>query len=205
MPTRNRETTMASRNTKHPDLDYVLLCLIRMHPDISGYQLRGIINDSTGFFFHAHLSQIYPALKRLTEEGLLQFSVVVRDSQPDLKLYRITEKGSRASHDWLCQPYPFERTRTSIDHYFLKLILMGHLEPADIVSFIDQGIATLADYREAIARDNLSTELSFVASLDETHRDRYAKLWGHEFDYILHEFDERIAWLNELRREFDAD
>ena len=193
---------MAGKDIKHPDLDYILLCLVRMHPSISGYQLRSIITESTGFFFHAHLSQIYPALRRLSDAKLLEFSVEKRDSQPDLKLYRITESGCAVADDWLRQPYPFEKTRASLDRYFLKLILMGHLEPLEIAAYIDQGIEALTQQREEIAAENLSTELGFVSSLDEVHQCRYGQLWAHEFSFILHELDERIDWLKELRRSF---
>ena len=193
---------MTSKSKKPADLDSVLLCLIRMHPDISGYQLRAIINDSTGYFFHAHLSQIYPALRRLTEAGMLVFSNVERDSQPDLKLYRTTDAGDSASHEWLCQPFEFERTRTSIDRYFLKLILMGHLEPQEIVAYIDQGIEALSDYRESIGKEDLGIESVFVSDLEEKYRDRYLRLWNREFGYILHELDERVRLLRALRAEF---
>ena len=193
---------MTKAPKKTPDLDYILLCLIRMHPDISGYQLRSIINDSTGYFFHAHLSQIYPALKRLHEAGFVEFSQVVRDAQPDLKLYRITDTGCDTAREWLTRPFSFERTRSSTDRYFLKLILMGHLEPEEIVAYIDQGIETFTAERESIAQGDLQTERAYAQNIDGPAHGRYLTLWTHEFAYVLREFDERIEWLQALRSEF---
>ena len=197
-----KELPMAKAPKKTPDLDYILLCLIRMRPDISGYQLRTIINESTGFFFHAHLSQIYPALRRLTEQGLVEFSQVKRESQPDLKLYRITDAGCAVSSEWLTRPFPFENTRANTDRYFLKLILMGHLEPEEIVRYIDQGIEAFTAERESTASGNLQTERAYAQDIESPAHERYLTIWDHEFSFVLREFDERIEWLRALRAEF---
>ena len=202
---RKKDQPMTKTPKKTPDLDYILLCLIRIHPDISGYQLRSSINESTGYFFHAHLSQIYPALRRLNESNLVEYSQVKRDSQPDLKLYRTTEAGCAAAHEWLTRPFSFERTRTSIDRYFLKLIFMGHLEPEEIVAYIDQGIEALSAERESIADGNLQTEQAYAQNIDGPAHERYLTLWSHEFAYVLLEFDKRIEWLQALRQEFASE
>ncbi len=195
------ESTRAKK--RHSDLDYVLLCLIHLHPNISGYQLRSIINDSTGYFFHAHLSQIYPALKRLTEAKLTEFDEVKRDGKPDLKLYSITPAGEEAVHEWLTAPYDFQPTRASADRYFLKLILTGHLAPEELEAFIDSGIKEFTSQRKNIAEGNLKREREFISQLPARTQKRYLTLWENEFAFLIKEFDERIAWLMKLKEELD--
>lgn len=190
---------MAHQTTGTSELDYILLCLIRMHPDISGYDLRSIINKSTGFFFHAHLSQIYPALKRLSERGLVEHTLVKRESQPNLKLYRITEDGIDAANSWLTQPFVFEYTTENAQHYFLKLILMGHAESEALLAYIDQGIAAFSHQRDLLAEYDLQTEREFVEGADPIARSRYLTVWEHEYDFMLRELNERVKWLERLR------
>lgn len=186
--------------TKYPELDYVLLSLIQAHPAISGYQLRAIINESTGYFFHAHLSQIYPSLKRLSKDGLVTFTVVPREGKPDLKLYSITEAGADVVHEWLVKPYEFQTTRANSDRYFLKLVLMGYLAPEEIEAYIDRGIEAFTEQADRIAQNNLDLEMSFIEEADEETRKRYRIIWDNELEFMTRETRTRIKWLEGLKK-----
>ena len=193
--------TKMARSTadKHPDLDYVLLCLMRIHPDVSGYQIRNIIDDCAGYLFHAHLSQIYPALRRLSDAGLASYSEVAREGKPDLKLYRATRTGERRADEWLRRPYSFEPTRTSFDRYFLRLLLMGHLDDANLASYLDTGIAGCVRMREKIRAIDMEEELAHISDGQPRVSERYRLLWGTEIDFALEDLERRIELLEKLR------
>lgn len=184
---------------KRPDLDCVILCLLRMHEDASGYQLRAFIEESTGYLYRAHLSQIYPALRRLNEADLVTCTVVARDGKPDLKLYRTTERGVRVSEEWLTEPFALERTRTSSDWFFLRIVFMGHLRPDIIVDYIDMGIEALEQQRLQHEENNLQAEMSFLTEQDPVVRGRYETIWSSELSFVLEEYDVRLKWLRLLR------
>ena len=186
---------------KRPDLDYVLLCLINMHEDASGYQLRSFIEESTGYLYRAHLSQIYPALKRLHESRLVTLREVAREGKPDLKLYRITEAGKEVAHEWLLRPYEFKNTRDNGDKLFMRLVLMGHLEPEQTVRFIEAGIRELEQQREQHRENDLKREMEYLTVDDEAVRDRYRIIWGQELSFVLAEYDLRIERLRRIRDE----
>ena len=183
------------------EIDFVLLGLIRMNPKVSGYQLKTIIDKSTGYFFQAHLSQIYPALKRLYKAGWVTFTTIEREGKPNLKLYDITEFGIETLHDWLTEPFGFELSRSNSDKYFLKLIFMGHLEKREVVSYIDAGIAFFSKARKKIATDNLQRETTFIENVDMSARNRYLSIWSNELSFIIKEMDARIEWLKKLKEE----
>lgn len=183
------------------EIDFVLLGLIRMNPKVSGYQLKTIIDKSTGYFFQTHLSQIYPALKRVYKAGWVTFTTIVREGKPNLKLYEITEVGIETLHDWLTEPFGFELSRSNADRYFLKFIFMGHLEKGEIVSYIDAGITFFSKARKEIATENLQRETTFIENVDISARDRYLTIWGSELSFIIKEMDARIEWLNKLKEE----
>lgn len=189
-----------AKATRYHDLDYVLLALIQAHPKISGYQLRGIINESTGYFFHAHLSQIYPSLKQLTADGFIVFDEVAREGKPDLKLYSITPAGTEAVHGWLVKPFEFKATRENEDSYFMKLILMGSLELEEIETYIDSGIEAFGTRARRLAAGDLGLELDFISDIDQLAYQRFHAIWNHELDFMVHEAKARVSWLKSLKK-----
>ena len=193
---------MASRGNKRgkqPDLDYVLLCLIRIHGDASGYQLRTFIEESTGYLYRAHLSQIYPALKRLNELGWVTFTEVVREGKPDLKLYQITDDGIAAAEKWLTSPFKFDATRESADRFLMRLVLMGHLESDKIVRYIDECFDAINDSRQQYEESSLERKLAFLSDKTPDVCARYELIWQKELAFVLAEYDLRLECLRDLR------
>lgn len=180
-------------------LGNILLGLIQMKPRISGYEMKTIIRDSTGFFFTAHLSQIYPALKDLTQRGWVTHETIQQDGKPNLKVYTITEAGSEALAEWLTSPYEFDRTRSSFDMYFTKLIFMGSLEPEQIVAYIDSGIKAFSSEFADYYKRGLRVEQAFIEDAPEPDRSHYLAIWSDEMFFIEDDLARRIDWLRALR------
>jgi PadR family transcriptional regulator AphA len=71
---------------------------------MSGYDIRQKIEGSTANFWSESFGQIYPALKKLSDEGL----VTLREHQPEgqrlRKEYRITDAGKARLREWLAEP-----------------------------------------------------------------------------------------------------
>ncbi|WP_350454970.1 PadR family transcriptional regulator [Slackia heliotrinireducens] len=180
-------------------IDYVLLGLIRINPNSSGYQLRGIINNSTGYFFTAHLSQIYPALRKMLDNGWLKVELLPQDGKPDAKLYSILPKGEEALDAWLNEPFKFGMGRSTSDEYITKLMFMGHMPNDKLLAYIDAGIKHFEKERREILESNLGPEKESVEWLAPDIRNRYLTIWGNEFDYIVKETQSRIDRLTALK------
>src|SRR5690242_7825213 len=77
----------------------VVLGLLSLGPR-SGYDINTVVDRSTRFFWAASYGQIYPELKRLEEEGLVE-----GEDQPNggrnRRVYSLTAAGREALHDWL--------------------------------------------------------------------------------------------------------
>lgn len=183
-------------------IDNVLLGLIRMHPSISGYQLKAIINDSTGYFFQAHLSQIYPRLKQMAEEKKLVFELVPQKGKPDQKLYSITNKGIECLDEWLKKPPSFEKQRSSFDNYILKFIFMGHLDNHIIVKYLDEGITYFSEELAILKQDNLRVEKAFIETTHQSNEEKHVELWAGVMGYLYDEHDLRIEWLKKMRKAY---
>jgi DNA-binding PadR family transcriptional regulator len=77
----------------------VILGLLSLGPR-SGYDIKTVVDRSTRFFWAASYGQIYPELKRLEQEGLVE-----GEDQPSggrsRRVYQLTKRGREALHDWL--------------------------------------------------------------------------------------------------------
>ena len=77
----------------------VVLGLLAMRPR-SGYDIKTVVDRSTRFFWAASYGQIYPELRRLEQDGLIEGESVPNGAR-DRRVYKITAGGRKALEDWL--------------------------------------------------------------------------------------------------------
>jgi DNA-binding PadR family transcriptional regulator len=94
-------------------LKYAILGLVNRSP-LTGYDITKAFNEGLIEFWYAKHSQIYPELKKLTEEGLISYEVVIQGEKLEKKLYSITEKGRLSLQNWLKKDDPLEPTPKDI-------------------------------------------------------------------------------------------
>ena len=68
--------------------------------DLSGYDIKLRVDDSTRFFWAASYGQIYPELKRLEEEGLIKGTDTPQGGRAR-RVYQITEAGREVLTSWI--------------------------------------------------------------------------------------------------------
>jgi PadR family transcriptional regulator AphA len=77
----------------------VVLGLLSMRPR-SGYDIKTVVDRSTRFFWAASYGQIYPELRRLEREGLIEGADEPNGAR-SRRVYRITAAGRKALEEWL--------------------------------------------------------------------------------------------------------
>jgi PadR family transcriptional regulator AphA len=80
----------------------VVLGLLALAPR-SGYDIKSVVDRSTRFFWAASYGQIYPELRRLEQEGLIDGEDSPTGGRRR-RIYRLTAAGHRALIDWLLGP-----------------------------------------------------------------------------------------------------
>ena len=98
-------------------MDVRTLCLgALMGGEATGYEIRKMFED--GAFSHfqiASLGSIYPALTKLTQDGLVTFVEQEQENRPDKKIYRLTSEGRQKFIRTLLQVRPAaDRYRSDI-------------------------------------------------------------------------------------------
>ena len=125
-------------------MDVKTLCLGALsRGPATGYEIRKQFEQGPfGHFQEAAFASIYPALRRLAEDGL----IVGADEPPgsrearDRFVYRITQAGRQALHDALMRPPGPDKVRSD----FTFVAFFGHLLPPDHLDrLIDERLAGL--------------------------------------------------------------
>jgi DNA-binding PadR family transcriptional regulator len=114
---------------------YVILGILAIHPDQSGYEIRKTVQQSVGFFWGESYGQIYPTLKRLVAEGLIVPSQSAAKPRPKRQEYSITPAGQLCLKDWLAVPY---RDNPPRDEFLLKIFFGRDAAPGVSVAHIRQ-------------------------------------------------------------------
>jgi PadR family transcriptional regulator AphA len=107
--------------------DYVILGLLSESP-LTGYQIKKIIDLRFHFFWNESYGQLYPALKFLLLEGLIE-EMSAEDAKRSQKTYRINPKGLVALQEWIHEPVECESVRFEI----LMKMYFSHLVEAEVM------------------------------------------------------------------------
>lgn len=91
-------------------LRYALLAILRLGP-LSGYDLQKQFSQSVGHVWHAPDSQIYPELRKMEREGLVEGEEQTRGERATRRVYHVTDAGEQAYREWMRTPLDYQRVR----------------------------------------------------------------------------------------------
>lgn len=143
--------------TKENRTAFAILGLLS-HENLSGYQIKKMIDAGLKEFWSAGFGQLYPTLRELQSKGLIEAATKERDKR-GLTVYSITNAGCTALREWLMQPVLQQTVKYDI---LLKLYFGAALHPDDnlikIRNFRDQELKKLDKYvqYEKVLRSVLS-------------------------------------------------
>src|ERR1700754_3734569 len=108
-------------------MDVRTICLgILTRGDATGYEIKKLFEDERyQHVVEASFGSIYPALNRLTEEGLVSVREEAQEKRPDRKVYSITPAGRSAFIASLLNPLPGDPHRSP----FVFAMLFSDLLP----------------------------------------------------------------------------
>ncbi len=129
-------------------MDVQTVCLgLLSEADRSGYEIKKLLEDGPlGNFVEASFGAIYPALTRLTEDGLVEFRTESQEGRPDKKTYSITKRGREVFAGALSETISPDRFRSD---FLFVLWFAETLDPDYLSEILDNRIA---EYEAKIAR-----------------------------------------------------
>lgn len=175
-------------------LDYFILGLLRMEPR-TGYEIKKFL-DAEGRFARARapLSQIYTTLKRMLENGWVEYEEVQREGKPDLKIYHNSEAGNAALLEYLNSP--LEPSFRYMESDIRNRIIFAYLvEPETII----EQLHTELEYRkEQIAAFRNRDRTVQTTTLSDCERAYAQELMDKLHSYGAKSIDDYVLWLEEM-------
>jgi len=102
----------------HNQTGFLILGMLSIESNRSGYDIRKAVESSVSYFWQESYGQIYPTLKRLVAEGLIEPRRPSTRGRPERREYSITARGRASLQEWLASPYREDPPR---NEFLLKL------------------------------------------------------------------------------------
>ncbi len=161
-----------------------LLALLATEPK-HGYQLKVDFEQATGDAWPLNIGQVYSTLQRLERDGL----VTADDTDPDRKVYAVTEDGRAWLAAWLETPAPAAVARR--DELAMKVLLAtvaGSVPPPVVI---------------ARQRANTMRSLQDYTTLKAaTPEDQVA--WLLHLDRLIFQAEAELRWLDRAEERLAA-
>ena len=97
--------------------------------DGTGYDIKKLFETAFSHFHSASYGSIYPALKQLETDGLVDCRVQPGERHPDRKLFSLTDSGRETLLSELTAMPASEQVRSN----FLVLLFFAHLLPTNVL------------------------------------------------------------------------
>jgi len=123
-------------------LPNALLGVLEARP-MTGYELTQFFDASTGWVWSAPQSQIYPLLRQMERDGLIEGEDQVRGSRLQRTVYSITDQGVAQLRSWAATYHPPPPPR---EPFFLQALYFDSLPPEQARAVLT---AYLSDQRAA--------------------------------------------------------
>lgn len=120
-------------------MDIRTLCLgILSLGDTTGYDIKKMVAEGAfSFFSEASYGSIYPALTKLTDEGLVLCRTEAQENRPDKKVYSLTSEGRKTLEASLVNAPKPDRNRSE---FLAALLFAEAVSPNRITSLIEDRI-----------------------------------------------------------------
>jgi len=117
-------------------MDVKTLCLGALDAgEATGYEIKKMFEDGIfAHFLEASFGSIYPALTKLTEEGLLTCKSQQQDGRPDKKIYSITKAGRTALLSAIERPIAADKFKSE---FLFVMLFADVLTPEHVTTLLE--------------------------------------------------------------------
>jgi len=116
-----------------------------MHESMTGYELKKIFSISFSFFSNISFGSIYPALKKMEQQGLISMCLEIQEGAPNKKIYTITEKGRGAFDRLLKEPLKLEKAKSV---FLSRLFFFSHIEKTDRLELVEGYLESIKEEQQ---------------------------------------------------------
>ena len=164
---------------------FAVLGCLNIRP-MSAYEVKQFIAQSTQYFWMEHEAQLYPTLKKLTADKLVQAKEEVAQKGGVRVVCKITDKGLKFFRTWLNQKTENAPYR---NEFLLKLFFGNEMDKSVLLKRIEE-------YKKE-AQENLSQMKAIRDALNNIPVKRRPYIFA-TIIYGVHMMKAEIAWCDEV-------
>ena len=166
--------------------EFAILGLLSFEP-LSGYDIKIQVEQALAHFWSESIGNIYPALSRLQQRGLVSRTRKPGESRPDRFVYAISRTGRERFQAWMRSEISSSKPRNEV----LLRTYFGSFLPPDVLAGL------LVNYREDLtaAFNQLITVRSLVA--EERKSDPHRVFYDLTLDFGIRVYETLIEWCND--------
>ena len=180
-------------------LKHALLGFLNYRP-MTGYELKQYFDQSIHHFWNASLSQIYPTLSRMAEEGLLTMRIEYQENRPNRKVYSITDAGREELQRWLREPIDLPQMRLA---FLIQVFFGGNLDKETFLTQLRRQLR-LHQERLAVYRGPTQEMLQLQHSIEAAGMERAAFFWNLTLEAGIQIEEGWIRWCREAIEKVEA-
>lgn len=115
----------------------VILGILNLSPR-TGYEINDILKNQLSFFYDGTYGMIYPTLRKLESEGMIEKKQVIQNGKPNKNIYSITKDGKKEFRKYMDSDVVPE----SIKSDFLLRLYLGRdiLSNNQVIELLNQEI-----------------------------------------------------------------
>jgi len=172
------------------DIKYAILGLLSWR-QLSGYDLKKMMQDSELFYWSGNNNQIYSTLVQLHQEGMVDVQLQPQEHLPSRKLYNLTKEGKAALKQWLISEPPLPQLRKTFLIQLAWSIDLSHQEIDNLLTIYENELRLrLIMLKEQLKRGTL---------INPARNPREKYVWGMIWDNYLDGYQAELEWAGELR------
>lgn len=182
-------------------LKYILLGFLN-YQQMTGYDLKRAIDNSTGHFWHAYHSQIYTTLRKMEQDGLVTSVIDDSDEKLERRIYEITNLGQSKLKQWLGKS--LTELPPSKDSLLVRLFFSGSRSSEQVLNELK--------FQRQLHQQQLETYQQIKPEADPQSEspgnsidfDREAKFWRMTLEFGLAYEKMYLNWLDETIAKIEA-
>lgn len=184
-------------------LKHAILGVLEARP-MSGYELGQFFEASTNWVWSAPRSQIYPLLRQLEQQGLVDSEEGLRGERLRRVTYSITPDGLRDLREWLREDHEQPTLRDAV---LLQSVFLDMIDPAEADAVLVHHIERLRvdierweAHRSALLAHTAPLLRERLKNRPDADHDRIASMKAHVFDLLIESAQLRVAWAERSRQ-----
>lgn len=143
-------------------LKYAILGLLEQEKQ-TGYDIAAAFKGALGQFWSAKHSQIYPELKKLVAEGLIEFETVIQGEKLEKKLYSLTVTGEAELKEWMQRLEAVDVSHK--DEFMLKTFFLSSMKKEEAKELFSNQLVSRKRKLDELMRTLAELETEFGSNM----------------------------------------